>query len=127
MQQQTLAPSQRELLAMLQRVELTTRIAFDISVSVLVVTGYGWTSLARPTKDRKIADARTIFCHECAKAGLSNSEIGNLIGRDHSSITHNTKRYRELYQFNRPFRQMANDVSELIDVEPIKSYNRENA
>ena len=116
-----------ELTTLLGRVEITTRIAFDISVSVLVVTGYGWERLMQVTKDRKISDARAIFCHECVRAGLSTTEIGDLINRNHSSVSHNTRKYAELYQFYPVFRRMADDVHELVNTETLNAYRHENA
>lgn len=55
--------------------------------------------------------ARFIISHELKLYGLSASEIGRVIHRNHATIIHHLRKYRDEYNTNPSFRDVSDDVS----------------
>ncbi len=117
---------QQQLRTIIMRVELATSIGFNISVSVMVVTGIGFVGLSKRTRERVHADARKIFAFQCREAGLTTTEIGDLTGRDHATVIHQLRQYNDLYTSDPRFREMADQVKELVNTPKYKLHH-ENA
>lgn len=46
---------------------------------------------------------------------LSTTEIGALISRDHSTVIHYIKNYKDEFRFNKDFRNFAKSIKEELD------------
>ena len=46
---------------------------------------------------------------------LSTTEIGALISRDHSTVIHHIKTYKDEFRFNKDFRNFAESIKEELD------------
>lgn len=69
------------------------------------------------TRKHPIKDARKIYCFQMKhKLGWSLKDIGESIGgRDHTTIVHNIKTYKNLYETDDNFREIANQIENEID------------
>lgn len=64
-----------------------------------------------------LVDVRCIICRELKDYGLSLSIIGDIIGRDHSTVSWNLNRYERLKEVHPAFRAMADTCAEAVNEE----------
>ncbi len=80
----------------------------------------------RQTSKREVVDARRAFAY-IARTDLKYClrQIGEFLGKDHATVLHYKKTHLELYQTNRVYRDMFDEINPLeLTKETIKeSYN----
>lgn len=64
-----------------------------------------------------LVDVRCIICRELKDFGLSLSIIGDIIGRDHSTVSWNLNRYERLKEVYPAFQVMADTCAEAVNEE----------
>jgi chromosomal replication initiation ATPase DnaA len=97
---------------------LKHRYSVDIiSDAIEMVTKVPMEKLSARNRRRNVSEARTLYCYFVKqKMNLSLSQIGFTISKHHTTIIHNIKLFKDLYQVNEEFKKMADDVSELIEI-----------
>lgn len=67
-------------------------------------------------RKRELIFARMSIAHFLREyTPLSTTEIGALVGRDHSTITYYLKTYKDEFRFNGEFRNFAKSIKEELD------------
>lgn len=75
-------------------------------------------------RERRFVDARITFSKLLHEQGYGCSQIGNILGRDHSTVIHYFKRGEELIEMNRPFRhRYVKAREEYIGHDPVFYYS----
>lgn len=67
-------------------------------------------------RNPKIMDFRRIVTMELARAGFSRPQIGDTMKRDQSTSTYHINKYRELYQYDPSFREMADACAKEVEL-----------
>jgi chromosomal replication initiation ATPase DnaA len=96
---------------------LKRRYSIDIITSAIKkVTKITHQQLGRKDRHRDVTEARKMYCYFVKqKMNLSLKEIGNSIGRDHTTIIHNIEVFKDLYETDQDFKSKADEVLELIE------------
>lgn len=70
----------------------------------------------REVKDRSndVFYSRMIFTIHCRQYGMTLQQIKTYTHRDHTTMLHYLKRYKDEYKFNSEFRKMADRVSDVM-------------
>lgn len=85
------------------------------------VTGITFEESIKRSKKTNMFFARMLFVYHCRKHGMTLSEIGGYIFRDHSTILYCLKKYQDEIKHNSHFRSLAVQVNNKMN------YNNEKA
>jgi len=85
------------------RKELSRLTLDDVEPSVLdtashyigVMNGIVKEDVRKPSRERRIVNARIVLSHFLTLEGLSVDRVGHLLGKDHSTITHYRRRMED--------------------------------
>jgi chromosomal replication initiator protein len=96
---------------------LKRRYTIDIiATAIKKVTKITHQQIGRKDRHRDVTEARKMYCYFIKqKMNLSLKEIGNSIGRDHTTIIHNIEVFKDLYETDQDFKSKADEVLELIE------------
>lgn len=96
---------------------LKRKYSIDIITSAIKkVTKITHQQLGRKDRHRDVTEARKMYCYFVKqKMNLSLKEIGNSIGRDHTTVIHNIEVFKDLYETDHHFKSKADKISELIE------------
>jgi chromosomal replication initiator protein len=96
---------------------LKRRYTIDIiATAIKKVTKITYQQIGRKDRHRDVTEARKMYCYFIKqKMNLSLKEIGNSIGRDHTTIIHNIEVFKDLYETDQDFKSKADEVLELIE------------
>jgi chromosomal replication initiation ATPase DnaA len=96
---------------------LKRRYSIDIiATAIKKVTKITHQQIGRKDRHRDVTEARKMYCYFIKqKMNLSLKEIGNSIGRDHTTIIHNIEVFKDLYETDQDFKSKADEVLELIE------------
>lgn len=96
---------------------LKNRYSIDmIQDAIYQVTNIEPKVLGQKHRHKHISEARKMYCYFVKqKMNLSLKQIGDTIGRDHTTIIHNIQVFKDLYRYDEAFRKMADDVSNFIE------------
>jgi len=88
------------------------------TIKELVEVETGIKDIGIKTRKQPVVDAKTIYAVLCLRhtKGISYERIGELIGRDHSSITHYKKLFSDWQRFPRMFSEKLNAYKRVNDV-----------
>lgn len=70
------------------------RRALDLVQPILDARGVSWAEVARPSKARRLTEARQAACATLREAGFSLTSIGAYLGTDHASVHHGIRAHR---------------------------------
>lgn len=87
-------PSVREILRISGAVDpgSTMRV---VAEGVAEMYGLSMDDIAGPETKRSVSIARQHVMFELVRAGFSTSEVGRLVNRDHTTVTHGNKAHKE--------------------------------
>lgn len=96
---------------------LKRKYSIDIITSAIKkVTKITQQQLGQKDRHRSVTEARKMYCYFVKqKMNLSLKEIGDSIGRDHTTVIHNIEVFKDLYETDHHFKSRADKVSDLIE------------
>jgi chromosomal replication initiator protein len=102
--------SQRSLRYRITKDEILQIVAYECSVSVA--------DIIDKTRKTEVVNGRFIFCGIMKEYfGYSLKKIGEFVGnRDHSTIMHSIKEYKNRYQNEEHYRMLVNNVYDKIGI-----------
>ena len=102
--------SQRSLRFRITKDEILQIIAYECSVSV--------EDIVAKTRKTEVVNGRFIFCGVMKEYfGYSLKKIGEFVGnRDHTTIIHSIKEYKNRYQNEEHYRMLVNNVYDKIGI-----------
>lgn len=76
---------------------------------------YKLPDLIKTTRNRKYVDATRAISYFCRNlTDLSTTDIGNIIGRDHSTVMHSIKRVKDLILFDKQYAVEINEIKKMF-------------
>ncbi len=78
------------------------------------VTGLRFNQYTTKSRKRDYFFARVLFVYHCRQLKMTLTQIAKHIHRDHSSMLHFLRKYREDYDYNPQFRELADKVNQLL-------------
>lgn len=75
----------------------------DILNTICLTQGVSRLDVRSRCRGAELVKTRAIFSYIAKKRGLSSTDIGRAINRDHSSISHHYKKYAELLDEGKPW------------------------
>ncbi len=79
------------------------------------VTGLRFNQYTTKSRKRGYFFARVLFVYHCRQLKMTLTQIAKHIHRDHSSMLHFLRKYREDYDYNPQFRELADKVNQLLN------------
>ncbi len=79
------------------------------------VTGLRFNQYTTKSRKRDYFFARVLFVYHCRQLKMTLTQIAKHIHRDHSSMLHFLRKYREDYDYNPQFRELADKVNQLLN------------
>ena len=58
--------------------------------------------ITSPSRTANLCAMRMVICHQLRTAGLTLSQIGKKINRNHSTVVHSLRRFEDLMSVNDP-------------------------
>lgn len=90
------------------------KFASMVKASIREVMGTDFDQQRNDSKSRDVFFMRMIFTYHCREIGMTLKQIKTYIHRDHTTMLHYLKRYRDEFKYNSEFRDIANRVSNLL-------------
>lgn len=90
------------------------KFATMVKASIREVMGTDFDQQRNDSKSRDVFFMRMIFTYHCREIGMTLKQIKTYIHRDHTTMLHYLKRYRDEFKYNSEFRDIANRVSNLL-------------
>ena len=94
--------------------EKNDKFASMVKASIREVMGTDFDHERNDSKSRDVFFMRMIFTYHCRETGMTLKQIKTYIHRDHTTMLHYLKRYRDEYKYNSDFRDIADRVSNLL-------------
>ncbi len=82
--------------------------------SVQQVTGISREELKQKTRKREIVDARSIVIYNLYPYAGTFTKIGKEFGKNHSTVQHSRNKYKDNYETDKMFREVAQKVQHTI-------------
>ncbi len=79
------------------------------------VTGLRFNQYTTKSRKRDYFFARVLFVYHCRQLKMTLTQIAKHIHRDHSTMLHFLRKYREDYDYNPQFRELADKVNQLLN------------
>lgn len=78
---------------------------------VQAVTGYSLEDMKSKSREQSLVFARMLLVHDLRKKKFTVASIGKVIARNHSTVSHQLSLYKDEYDTNPLFREMADRIA----------------